>query len=88
MTDRRICHCGKKCLTHDEAHHAARFLNEHQQNDRWPVHAYQCGATWHTGHVPATERQKRSKPAKANRRRSGPRPRPLTPHDQLPPELQ
>lgn len=85
MTDRRICDCGKQCLSRDEAHNAARFLNEHQQNDGWPVHAYQCGTSWHTGHVRAQGR-KRRKPKPPRRRSSGPRP--LTPHDQLPPELQ
>lgn len=77
--------CGKQCLTRDEAHHAARFLNSHQQNDAHPVHAFRCGSWWHTGHVPGAKLNIR---AKRKQRVGGPGPRPLTPHSQLPPELQ
>lgn len=83
--DRPRCDtCGKQCLTRDEAHHAARNLNSHQQNDHWPVHAFQCGTTWHTGHVPVGKRRNRRR---STSRARGYKPKPLTPHDQLPPEL-
>lgn len=78
----RFCDCGKRCLTREQAHQAARNLNSHQQNEGWPVHAYRCGSWWHACHVRQLRR-------KGGRRRgpSGLKPKPLTPHDQLPPEL-
>lgn len=78
---KRLCECGKQCLTRAEARKAARNLNSHQQNERWPVHAYQCGSWWHAGHVQRIKRTGgRTGP-------SGLKPKPLTPRDQLPPEL-
>lgn len=81
----RLCVCGKQALTRDGAHTAARNLNSHQQNDHWPVHAYACpdSASWHVGHIPKRHRKRdgwRDRP-------TGMRPRPVTPRDQLPPEL-
>lgn len=79
---RRCDTCGKQCLTRDEAHRAARNLNSHQLNDHWPVHAFQCGPWWHTGHVRTKDRRRKAAP-----RRVPFRPKPLTPRHQLPPEL-
>lgn len=81
----RRCDCGKICLSHAEAHRSARYMNGHQQREGWPVHAYRCGTCWHVGHVPSPARKDKPSRRRGNVRGYGPRP--VTPADQLPPEL-
>lgn len=82
--DARLCGCGKVCLTNDEAHVAVHRMNNRQQNDGWPVHAYRCGSCWHVGHVRVPDKKRRGVKKRGVR---GAVPKPLTPVDQLPPEL-
>lgn len=73
---RRVCPCGKQCLSRDDARHAAKALNRRQQNDGWPVDAYPCpeSGTWHTGHVrKSSKRRNVERRSKGGRRGKGAR---------------